>query len=601
MFRYLRKVLYVISGRRSDLIFLLAFFVLASTIEAVGVSLIGPFLIVVGNPSIVFSNQLASNFFSFLNVQTDSHIVLTSGILLIFLFTFKTVIYFVSRVYIKQYGYKQKSILEERLLDSYLGLPYVFHLNRNSADLVQNIANETIQFSTVCLLPLLELISNLITTFILLIILARTDIVLLILIAIIFLPVILLFHLLGKYQKSWGKRATLSQKSMIRSVNHALGGLKEIKVVGCEEYFRADLRQYSHEFYKVGTFSSSVHILPRILMEALLIVSIVVYVLISYLTFGKDIGQLTSIMGVFAVASIRLLPAMSQMIQSVNKIQGNSYSLGLIYSDLKEIEKFRRETKIFSGSHKNRNFNTPSIQSGTKYLRFENLVELDDLTYSYPKSSRLAINNISFRIKKGESVALIGKSGSGKTTLVDIFLGLLTPKAGDIKVDGVSVYSNLREWQGKLGYIPQSIFLLDDTIEHNVAFGVPARHIDQTKLWAAIEAAQLKEFVLDLPDGIKTSVGERGVMLSGGQRQRIGIARALYHDCEILVLDEATSALDTETEDLISNAINSLAGSKTLVVIAHRYSTIKDCDTIYRLEEGKIVQCGTYEEVILAK
>jgi ABC-type multidrug transport system fused ATPase/permease subunit len=286
------------------------------------------------------------------------------------------------------------------------------------------------------------------------------------------------------------------------------------------------------------------------------------------------------------------------MVQSMGSLQSRSYALGVLYSDLKEIERFRKENPTLFRLLPEHGANASTASAAPS--PFDSVIELDKLTYAYPNASKAAVKEVSLKIHKGESVALVGRSGSGKTTLVDIFLGLLTPQSGDIKVDDVSIYKNLRGWQDKLGYIPQSIFLLDDTIKHNVAFGVPHHLIDPKKVWTAIELAQLKEFVDNLPQGIETSVGERGVMLSGGQRQRIGIARALYHDCDILVLDEATSALDTETENLISEAISSLAGDKTLVVIAHRYSTIKDCDTVYRLEAGQIIQSGTYEEVVLA-
>ncbi len=211
----------------------------------------------------------------------------------------------------------------------------------------------------------------------------------------------------------------------------------------------------------------------------------------------------------------------------------------------------------------------------------------------------MAVENVSLKIKKGQSIALIGKSGSGKTTLVDIILGLLEPNQGDILVDGKSVYNNLRSWQNMIGYIPQSIFLIDDTVERNIAFGVPDSAIDPAKINKALQAAQLEELITQLPQGIQTEVGERGVRLSGGQRQRIGIARALYHEREILVLDEATSALDNETEKLVSEAIKSLAGTKTLIIIAHRLSTVEHCDRVYLMDKGHVIKSGSYQEVVV--
>jgi ABC-type bacteriocin/lantibiotic exporter with double-glycine peptidase domain len=234
-------------------------------------------------------------------------------------------------------------------------------------------------------------------------------------------------------------------------------------------------------------------------------------------------------------------------------------------------------------------------------MAFQQKLVIQNLGYTYPSSQKPAIEQINLTLQKGESIALIGKSGSGKTTLVDVILGLLEPQQGDILVDGISVYDNLRAWQNLVGYIPQSIFLTDESIEQNIAFGIPELEIDPDRLAQAIHSAQLEELIQQLPQGVKTLVGERGVRLSGGQRQRIGIARALYHEREILVLDEATSALDNETEKLVTESIQSLAGQKTMIIIAHRLSTVEHCDRLYVLEKGHIVRSGTYQEVVLSE
>jgi ABC-type bacteriocin/lantibiotic exporter with double-glycine peptidase domain len=230
---------------------------------------------------------------------------------------------------------------------------------------------------------------------------------------------------------------------------------------------------------------------------------------------------------------------------------------------------------------------------------FLNQIVLDKITYRYPNTTLEALKNLSLTIKKGESVALIGKSGAGKTTLVDVILGLLIPEGGDIVVDGRSVYEDLRSWQNIIGYIPQSIFLTEDSLERNIAFGVPDHLIDHEKLRYAVQAAQLSEVVKDLPEGLNTLVGERGMRLSGGQRQRVGIARALYHEREILVLDEATAALDNETENLVTESIKSLGGTKTIIIIAHRLTTVEHCDCIYVLDKGQILDSGSYQDVVL--
>jgi ABC-type multidrug transport system fused ATPase/permease subunit len=317
-----------------------------------------------------------------------------------------------------------------------------------------------------------------------------------------------------------------------------------------------------------------------------------------FITLNRnEMQNLTGILGIFALALVRLMPAIANLISGINVIRSNTYSLDRLFFDLKELEKEKLINDFGSASDSHNLLPNQNQQP----FQFLEKVILDRLIFQYPNTTKNVLQDISLSIRKGESIGLIGKSGAGKTTLIDVLLGLLIPQFGDIKVDGISVYSNLRAWQNMLGYVPQSIFLIDDTLERNIAFGVPDHLIDQNKLKTAIDMAQLSEVVEQLPDGVKTIVGERGVLLSGGQRQRVGIARVLYHEREILVFDEATAALDTETEHLITEATKALAGSKTIIIIAHRLSTIEHCDCIYQLEQGRIVKSGSYQEVIVGR
>lgn len=296
---------------------------------------------------------------------------------------------------------------------------------------------------------------------------------------------------------------------------------------------------------------------------------------------------------------MRLKPAVITMIQSTTLLRNASYVLDKLYLDLKETENIEIGGRLKHLSKAKTEKFLTSNNNLSKDFTFTDRIVLDSLSYRYPNALQNSLQEISIVINKGESISFIGKSGAGKTTLVDVILGLLQPQQGDIQVDDRSIYNNLRNWQNLVGYIPQSIFLIDDTIEKNIAFGVPENLIDRQKLYRSIEAAQLEEVVENLPNGLNTVVGERGLLLSGGQRQRVGIARALYHEREILVLDEATAALDNETESLITEAITSLSGKKTLIIIAHRLTTVKHCDRIYLMEKGHIIQSGSYEEVIL--
>ena len=311
---------------------------------------------------------------------------------------------------------------------------------------------------------------------------------------------------------------------MMRSINHGLGGLKETKVLGCEQYFEGDLRRYSKQFGDASALVDSFQLMPKMAIESALVIFLILFVLVSQLVLGRSLEELTAVMGVFAVASIRMIPASSQVLNAVGRMRAMGYALDMLYNDLKEIEAYDLPAAL-----------TTVRRMRTVKPQFGESVTLDDVTFYYPNTAEPAIENLSLTIKKGESIALVGKSGSGKTTLIDIILGLLTPSSGDIRLDGNSVYTDVRSCQNLLGYIPQSIFLTDETIAENIAFGVPKGEIDPARLAMAVKAAQLETLVEQLPEGLDTMVGERGMRISGGQRQRVGIARALYHGRENLV------------------------------------------------------------------
>ncbi len=598
MLQYLSKVLYILSGSRLQLGLLVASFIFSSVLEALGVGLIAPFLAIAADPAIARESVL-SGLLHLFNLESDSQIVTGLALFLIVLFCFKTAVYFLCKLYILKYSYWQKNQLELRLMRTYLRIPYIFHLNKNSAVLIKNIAIESHQFTTNSLIPLLEIIANVIVMAVLLVLLAYSEISMLIVALTIILPTILVFARLSRRVKRWGEVMSTSNHNMIAAVNHGLGGLKETKVIGCEDHFEHELDVYSKQYAKAAVLSDGFRVLPRVSVEAILVIFLMVFIVYSQLVTGRSLSDLTAVMGMFAVASIRLVPAVSQILSALGQIRFSLFALDMLCMDLKEIEQYSK-TGLLAGDTA-ADMSLPPQKKQIQPSTFNYEVTLEHITYRYPAAEKPAIKDFSLTLRKGESIALVGKSGSGKTTLVDILLGLLEPEQGDIKVDGQSIYQDIRGWQNLLGYIPQSIFLTDSTIEQNIAYGVPPEEIDPVRLQEAITAAQLEDLVEKMPEGVKTEVGERGVRVSGGQRQRIGIARALYHNREILVLDEATSALDTETEQLVSQAINSLAGSRTLIIIAHRFSTIEQCDRIYELSDGLLKQSGTYREIISAK
>lgn len=599
MLKDLPKVLYILTGTRQELLFLLFMFVFSSVLEAIGIGLVGPFLSLASNPDSIHKVSLLAWVYRELNLQSSSHLIPIIGIGIALIFCIKSFLYFLSKTYIFHFSFNQKKILMSRLLNSYLEVPYTFHLNRNTASLINNIIIETQQLTYGYILPLLNVVANSVIILALLLLLAKTNLLLLLMILGVLLPILILFQRLGGKFKKWGKIKSESNQGMIRIINHGLGGLKETRVIGCESYFQEQMNQEAREFARAATLFQSSQVLPRILIETFLIIFLMLFISLSLLLFKQNMQDLTAVMGIFAISAMRLIPATSMFIQSMAKMRNASYALDMLYLDLKEIERQQLEKSTRFTLNSKVDSLVTSKRDNQKATNFIDLVDIRNITYRYPGNSEAAIENISLSIKKGQSIALIGKSGAGKTTLVDVILGLLKPETGDIQVDNLSIYDNLRSWQDLIGYIPQSIFMMDDTIEKNIAFGIPDDCIDEGRINKAIKAAQLTELIKKLPDGIETRIGERGVRLSGGQRQRIGIARALYHEREILVLDEATSALDSETELLISEAISSLAGAKTLVIIAHRLSTVRDCNCVYMLEQGRVIQSGNYQEVVL--
>jgi ATP-binding cassette, subfamily B, bacterial PglK len=603
IFRFNSKFLYIVAERKYQLIILIILFLISSVLDTVGIGLIGPFMSLATDPNLVHKNELLDWLYGFTRADSKPKFIAYFGILIVCVFYIKSLISFTIQKKVFKFSYGQKGDLSQRLLRGYLAAPYTFHLTRNSASLVQNILQETNNFCNGIMLPFLNSISYSVVIFCLGFLLIKTNVIATFSILVILLIPFLLYQNFKGRLALWGKEASISQVGILRTINHSMGGFKETRIIGCEEYFDDQMSQYIKGFENSVSSAQTFKLLPRNLIEAFLITFLVGFVSLTLFT-SQNTQSLTPMLGIFAIASIRLIPAVSQLTNSLASIRNYSHSLNKIYSDLKEIESIasNKNYNVYSLKKSEYSKNKENeILLGSEKTKFNNQIVLNNINYCYPKSPEPSLIDISMTIRKGDSIALIGRSGAGKTTLVDLILGLLDPQSGDIQVDGTSVYRNIRGWQNLIGYIPQSIFLMDDSIERNIAFGVPDHLIDADKLEKAIKATQLEELISDLPDGIKTTVGDRGVRLSGGQRQRIGIARALYHEREILVLDEATSALDNETEKLVTDSISALSGHKTLIIIAHRLSTVESCSSIYRLEKGRIIQSGNYQKITLNK
>lgn len=593
MTSFLTKFLYVIGKKRKTLVLMLFLFLIASSLEVFSVGMVGPFVAVATNPDLVMENQWTNAVYKGLNFNSPVQFLIFLAVILVIAFYGKAILAFNIQKFIFEFGFYLRRDLVSRLMTAYLSAPYTFHLSINSSVLINNAIYETQGFCSGLIMSLLTSISNALIVLALVLLLLKTDLLATIFISTVLLVAFLLFSRLKGRLYRWGKNASDSNDEIIKTINHGLGGIKETRVIGCESYFLSQLEQQA-TFYAYNVSAVlSVNNLPRFMIEALLMTFLAGFTSL-FVVLHQGSGNVVSVLGVFALASVRLMPAAANLLSSLGTIRSSMINLDRIYLDLKQLEGASSES--FKDLRR-----LDSTHNQKTAFRFRNKVSLNSISYRYPNAENDALKSISLTVKRGESIGLIGKSGSGKTTLVDVILGLLTPQNGDILVDGISVYDNLRDWQDMLGYVPQSIFLIADTLERNIAFGVPDELIDSERLMKAVQAAQLSELVEQLPNGLQTEVGERGVLLSGGQRQRVGIARAIYHEREILVFDEATSALDNETESFVTESIKALSGTKTMIIIAHRLSTLEHCDRIYLMDKGRIVKHGTYQDIVLGQ
>jgi ABC-type multidrug transport system fused ATPase/permease subunit len=466
------------------------------------------------------------------------------------------------------YGVQEK--LSKRLFTIYLRQPYIFHLQRNSAELVRNITGEVVLFTAVLTSGMLMLTE-------LLVVLSVVGLLLLVepfgatFAFILFVGSALIFNRLTRKRVSlWGAERQRNDGLRYQHLQQGLGGVKDVKLLGRDDEFIAKFQTYNAYSNSAWRAQVTLQSYPRLMFEMLAVLGLVILVL-SMVFQKRDLSSIVPTLSLFAAAAFRLTPSLNRIVFAVQNLR---YSLPV-------IDLLSHELQLAAPA--------PTKLSSNERVLFNDEVFISDLVYRYSCEAPPALDGVNIRIKRGESVGVIGTSGSGKSTLVDVILGLLQPDSGRVAVDGEDVQQNLRNWQDQIGYVPQVIYLTDDTLTRNIAFGVPDEEIDKDSVERVIKAAQLGELIKMLPDGLNTIVGEHGVRLSGGQRQRIGIARALYHDPAVLVLDEATSALDTTTELEVMEAIMALRGLKTIIIVAHRLSTLKKCDRLIRLEAGRII------------
>lgn len=547
---------------------ILALTLIGTILETAGIGLVIPAITLMADPNITENYSVLIPLFEAFGNPSHAELVIYGLLLLL-------VAYVIKALYLAFLGWKQsqyiydiKAHLSQKLFEHYMRSSYEFHLQQNSGHLIRNITIEVEQLIGRVLIPGVLLVTELmVIAAIATLLFVIQPFGVLVLYAVMGVAMYGFQRITQNNLKKWGVERQRYEGYRIQKAQEGLGGIKDVKLLGKESNF---IYSYGHHTLNASIVERKQHALsylPRLWLETVGVLGLTLLVVLALQKTASPSGVIP-IIGLFAAAAFRVLPSANRIL---NSIQSLRYSDAVISLILKEFE-----LKQDVASQENPSF------------KFDQQVEFRNVNYAYPNTSSNSLSSVSFVIQKGESIGLIGASGAGKSTLVDVLLGLIKPSSGGVFVDGANINESMRSWQSLIGYVQQSIFLTDDTLRRNIAFGLNDDEIDDNLVMQAVKAAQLEEFVQDLSDGINTFLGERGVRLSGGQRQRIGIARALYHNPPLLVFDEATSALDNETEAEVMRSIQSLKGARTVIIIAHRLSTIKDCDKVFKLERGQL-------------
>lgn len=553
--------------------------------DMLGVGAILPFLALVANPSNVQENAWLALVYDLLGAESEDQFIFLFGVLVFGVIVFSLLLKIATTYALARFSHMRKYSLSRRMLAGFLQHPYVWYLRRHSSDLSKTVLQEVDQLVGYALLPAMRILAQAVSILFLigLIFIVRWDIAL-VSGAVLLGTYAFVYLVVRRLLERLGQRRIEANTRRFRAISEVFGGIKEVKLAGLEEHYMRRFQGSAREHANALMKAEVVGILPRHILEIITFGGMIA--LILYLMVGSDkgIGEMLPVLGLLAAAGLRVLPAVQQIYASFTNLRFGRVVLDEVFA---EFEAARNVAAI------------RPIDASQK-LSLRETLELRQICYGYPASDRAVVDDLSMRVDAHTTVGIVGGTGAGKTTTIDVILGLLTPDAGEIFVDGQPVTQDrLRAWQNNIGYVPQQIFLLYGSITANIAFGVPEDEIDHDAVKRAARLAELDEFITtELRDGYDTNVGERGVKLSGGQRQRIGIARALYHNPDILILDEATSALDNLTEKAVMDAVKNLGNEKTIIMIAHRLTTVKSCDRIFLLERGRVTAQGTYDELI---
>lgn len=580
LFRIIKKFKILMNAhQKMRIIELGILMIISGFLEMISVSLMLPFVEAAVFPEQIMNKEIVVKICDLFGIQSHTTFLVLLSIIMAILYIFKNVFLLFQMMVQNRFANNQMFLMQYSLLESYLSRPYEDFLSIKTGDVLQVICTDTSRAYSI-LSQLLTLIAELVVSATLLItVFVVSPVITLSMAAILLCLTGLLLYIIRPIMKDAGDTYRRSNAGMNQWLMQSVQGIKEIKLMRKEKYFKQQFSVHGKKYVKAKYTDVTLGNVPRFMIEAIamstffLIVGMMIY-------RGMEMEKVIPVISIVAMASIRLLPAMNRISVNLAALSFGEPAVDTLIENLRSIQQSEAEN--------NQDLRDNKASGSIKCI--DKSVVMSHVRYAYPSSDQYIFDDANLTISKGRSVGVVGASGSGKTTLIDILLGLLNPQSGIVSVDGFNIRDDLDGWVSQIGYIPQTIFMLDGTLRSNIAFGEEEDNIDDEKIWAALKEASLEEFVKNLPDGLDTEIGERGMRLSGGQRQRIGIARALYLDPEILVFDEATSALDNDTEAAIMESINHLQGSKTMIIIAHRLSTIENCDEIYRVESGRIIK-----------
>ena len=576
-----KKIKYLLTLKQKKEALVLGFMMLIGMlIEMGGLAILMPsFSFLLVDPS-TSKNQHIIYYLMKLGNPSHSVLILYIMLTLIFYFIFKAIFSFFLIWKQSNFTSNISAELSTQLFKGYLNLPYQYHLTKNSSELLRNIQTEVALFTNVTqsIITVAIEVSVALGLFFVLVLAEPKGALIVIL---FFLVASVLFHRITRRKLLiWGEQRQYFSAGINKHLFQGLGGIKDLKLLGKEHFFLTEFTNQNNPFAGISAKFLTLSQIPRIYLELLAIIGL--SSLIIFMVYqGGPVTEVMPIIALFVAAAFRMMPSINRVIGAFQTIRYAVPVIDLLYSEFKIIN----------------NSNFGNFENGEVIINGD--IHIKNLDFKYETANNLALENINIEIIFNSTVGFIGESGSGKSTMIDILLGLLVPLNGEILVSGINITSNLPSWQTKIGYVPQSIYLTDDSIKNNIAFGVKDAEIDVRALNNAVQISQLESLITSLPDGLNTEVGERGVRLSGGQRQRIGLARALYRNPDILVLDEATSALDVDTESEIMDSIKKLKGKKTIIIVAHRYSTVNHCDVIYKFSQGRVVDSGIPDEVLI--